>query len=179
VLCSKGDDIRIFDLAHPQTARVIVTDFAEDANQTSFAWLDNSRFIAVILDKSCPYAHLYDFFPTRVVTFDVTGRRLSKGPCAFGVVAGRHRIALLGERPNSALWRIRQLIADDPRYYNDGYDAFHHTWSVDNGKTWRDGVPLVFDGNDRLIYADAFGDDIKAEDGQTLFKNVFSVQWSR
>lgn len=88
-------------------------------------------------------------------------------------------MALLGERPNSTLWNVRQEIADDPRYYNDGYDRFHHTWSIDFGKTWHDGAPLTFDGNDRLLYAEAFGDDIKSEDGRTVFKNAYSVQWSR
>jgi hypothetical protein len=122
---------------------------------------------------------LYDFFPTRLETFDVSGRIIARGSCAFGVVAGQHRLALLGERRNSIFWRIKQLIADDPRYYNDGYDTFHNTWSVDNGKTWHDGTPLLFDGNGRLLYADAFGDDIKSEDGQTVFKNAYSVQWSR
>lgn len=179
VLCSKGDSIRIFERSHPQFARVIVPRLEENANQTSFAWLDNTRFVALVLDKTCPYAHLYDFFPTRVETFDIAGRLITRGPCAFGVVAAAHKVALLGERRNSAFWRIRQILADDPRYYNDGYDAFHNTWSLDNGKTWHDGTPLAFDGNGRLLYADAFGDDIRSQDGQIVLKNAYSVQWSR
>ncbi len=178
-LCSEGEDLRVFETTHPQTARVVVKGFEENASQTSFAWLDNSRFIALVLDKSCPYAHLYDFYPTRVVTFDLSGRRLSTGPCAFGIVTGEHRIALLGEGPNGLRFFVWQLIHDDVRFYNDGYDRFHSTWSVDGGNTWHDGAPLTFDGNDRLLYYEPLGDVVKSEDGQTVFQNALSVQWSR
>jgi len=50
---------------------------------------------------------------------------------------------------------------------------------VDGGKTWYDGEPLTFDGNDRLLYYDPFGDVVMSEDGQTVFSNVYGVQWSR
>lgn len=179
VLCSKGEDIRIFERSHPQRARVLVRHFEENADYTSFAWLNDARIVALVLDQSCPNAHLYGFFPTRVETVDTSGRPLGRGPCAFGVVAARGRMALLGERSNSVAWHIKQFFADDPRYYNDGYGSFHHTWSIDNGKTWNDGTPLAFDGNGRLLYRAAFGDDIKTEDGQTVFKSAYSVQWSR
>jgi len=113
------------------------------------------------------------------VTFDRSGRRLSTGSCAFGIVTGEHRVALVGERANGLRFFIWQFTHDDPAYYNDGYDRFHHTWSVDGGKTWYDGEPLTFDGNDRLLYYDPFGDVVMSEDGQTVFSNVYGVQWSR
>jgi WD40 repeat protein len=180
-LCSSVSDnyLRLFDPAHPKIYRILLNEFFQNADGTSFAWLDNHRFIATVLDKSCPYAHLYDFFPTRVVTFDLKGRRLSQGPCAFGVVAGQHRLALVGERPNDFLWHTHQLLADDPAYYNDGYDRFHPTWSVDGGETWHDGSPLAFDGNDSLLYLEQFSRIVRSENGQTVLRNAYDVQWSR
>jgi hypothetical protein len=179
-LCSsESDSLWLFDPTHPRTQRVLLTQFRQNANDTSFAWLDDNRFAAVVFDMSCPAPHLHDFFAAREMTFDRSGRSLSKGPCALGVVAGRHRIALLGERRNNLVWRIHQFVADDPDYYNDGYDRFHPTWSVDDGKTWHDGLPLAFDGNDVLLYAEQFSDAVRSEDGRLVFKNALDIQWSR
>ena len=177
VLCSDGDDIRVFPFAHPRSARIVVSDFV--ASQSSFAWLGDDSFAALIGDKTCPYAHLYDFFPARVATVDLSGRRLSTGPCAYGVVGGEHRVALMGEGANGLDFDVWQFFHDDVDYYNDGYDKYHHTWSVDGGKTWHDGEPLTFDANDRLLYETPYGHDVKSEDGQTVFTNAYLVQWSR
>lgn len=88
-------------------------------------------------------------------------------------------MALIGERHNGLPFYARQFIHDDSRYYNDGYDRYHLVWSVDSGMSWNDGDPLTFDGNDRLLYAEPFGDTVRSEDGQIAFTNVYSVQWSR
>ncbi|HLZ07271.1 MAG TPA: hypothetical protein VKT80_01695, partial [Chloroflexota bacterium] len=177
VLCSDGNDIRLFAYAHPRSARIVVSDFV--ASQSSFAWLRNDRLVLLVGDQTCPYANLYGFFPARVATFDLSGHRLSTGPCAFGVVGGEHRIALMGERANGLDFDIWQFFHDDVDYFNDGYDRYHHTWSVDGGKTWHDGEPLTFDANDRLLYETPYGNDLKAEDGQTVFTNAYAAQWSR
>lgn len=181
VLCSSNDTLRIYDYDDPRRARVVLKDFPDNANGSSYAWLDDAHFDATVIDHSCPYSGIYDFFPTRVETFDRSGRRLAIGPCALGVVAGKNRVALVDQAPNDWRFFIWQLFHDDDRYYNDGYDRFHLTWSVDGGKTWRDGTPLVFDGNDQLLYAPPYGDGfpIKSESGQTVFANAFGVQWSR
>ena len=171
--------LRLFEVASPNTGTAIASQFENNADDSSFAWLSNDRFAALMLDKACPHSRLYDFFPTRVVLFDRSGRRLSAGPCAFGIVAGGNRVALLGELPNGLVWRIREWLADDSRYFNDGYDVAHHAWSVDGGRTWHDGEPLAFDGNDRLLYATAFGRDVRSEGGQIAFRNVARIQWSR
>ena len=157
----------------------MLSHFLVNANHTSFAWIGDNRFMALVIDHTCPYAHLYDFYPTRVVTYDIAGRRLSTGPCAFGVVAGAHRVAITGERPNGSDFDVWQFFHDDVDYYNDGYDRYHQTWSLDNGATWHDGRPLAFDANDRLLYETPFGNVVKSEDGETVFTNAFSVQWSR
>lgn len=164
------------------TERVVLNTFYTNASGSSFAWLDNYRFVALVLDRGCPLAHIYDYYPTRVVTFDRNGRRLAAGPCAYGIVAGRHRLALLGERRNSIFRQIRQSFYGCPDECNDGYDSFHHTWSVDGGKTWHDGVPMQFDGNDLLLYKDETAqaaDSLLSERGDVAIKgDVFRVQWS-
>lgn len=180
-LCAapSGQRLNLFSVSRPGSPTVISTHFENNANDTSFAWLDDNRLAALLLDRTCPYANLYDFFPTRVVTFDRSGKRLSLGPCAFGIVAGGGRIALLGERANSMLWKLQQFFQDDPRYYNDGYDSYHHTWSVDNGRTWHDGSPLAFDGNGLLLYSEEFDDAVVSQDGTVLFRHVARLQWSK
>jgi hypothetical protein len=179
-LCSsESDSLLIFDPARPKIQHVLLTQFRQNANDTSFAWLDDNRFAALVLDSSCPAPHLHHYFPARVTTFDRLGRRLSHGPCALGVVAGRHRLALLGEGRNDLVWRIHQFVTDDPDYFNDGYDRFHPTWSVDGGTTWHDGLPLAFDGNDVLLYAEQFSDAVRSENGQHVFNNALDIQWSR
>jgi hypothetical protein len=180
-LCSSpsGEVVRLFEVAAPNAGIIVASHFESNGRNSSLAWLSNDRFAALILDKSCPFARLYDFFPTRVVIFNRSGRRLSAGPCAFGIVAGKNRVALLGELPNSLMSRIRQNLVDDPRYYNDGYDVAHPAWSVDGGRTWHDGEPLAFDGNDRLLYALGFGDDVLSESGQVALRRVYRLEWSR
>lgn len=180
VLCSDNELLWIYDRNHAGKGRTVASGFQTNADGSSFGWLDNSRFVALVYDKSCPQAHLYDYFASRVITFDIEGRQLSKGVCALGVVTGMHKIALLGEQRNSVAWNIRQFLADDPRYYNNGYKRFHQTWSIDGGKSWHSGTPLAFDGNDRLLYADAFGGRVVSQDGSLVFKgDVRNVSWSR
>ncbi len=174
-----GEQLRLFNVTAPNQGVVVLSDFENNANETSFAWLSNDRFAAMSLDRSCPYAQLYDFFPTRVTIFDRKGHRLSAGRCAFGIVAGNGRVALLGELPNSALWHFQQFFASDMRYDNDGYNIVHHAWSVDDGKTWHDGAPLTFDGNNQLLYSEAFGDDVYSESGLLVLRNVSRLEWSR
>jgi hypothetical protein len=180
-LCFKDESLWVFETSDPKKARIVVSDFSVNANGTSFAWLDDARFVALVIDKSCPYSHLYDFFPTRLISFDRSGHRLATGACTFGVVAGQTRIAIVGEALNDWRFYIWQLIHDDVRYYNDGYDKFHLTWSVDDGETWHDGTPLAFDGNDRLLYAPPYGEteEIRSESGQIVFENASAIQWSR
>ncbi len=135
-LCaSRSGNLNLSKVSGSKFLKIVSSSVEDNANETSFDWIDNNRFGALIVDKSCPYAHLYDFFPSRLVVFDRRGRRLSLGVCAFGIVGGAGRIALMGERHNSILWKIREAIADDPRYFNDGYDSYHHTWSIDNGRS--------------------------------------------
>jgi len=71
------------------------------------------------------------------------------------------------------------LFAVYPADVNDGYDRFHLTWSVDNGKTWHEGVPIVFDGNDVLLYRQPFTDYVRTDNGQIAFANAENVKWSR
>lgn len=184
-LCTpeSGDELHIFrPWRFGGSDRVVLKNFENNNDGTSFAWLDNNRFVALVLDKSCAFAQLYDYYPTRVVTLNRSGRRLAAGSCAYGIVTGRHRVALLGERPNSLLRQIEQFFYGCPQLCNDGYDRFHHVWSVDGGKTWHDGLPLGFDGNDMLLYVNETADPIdslRSEDGNIAFKgDVYSVQWS-
>jgi hypothetical protein len=177
-----GSELRVFDRGRPGTQRVLLKSQFEQRSGHDFAWLDNDRFAALEIDhKTCPYATLYLDAPTRVVTFDVAGHRLSTGPCAFGIVAGEHRVALQGEGPNGPFWHVREFLSDDVRYWNDGLDRVHPTWSVDYGKTWHDGTPETFDGNDNLLYEAQFDDGIFSEQGQTVFGSPgpVSVRWSR
>lgn len=181
-LCASrnGFELHLFQPARVGSDRVVLTNFVENADQTSFGWLNSRKFVALVLDKACPYAHLYDFFPTRLAIFDYAGHHLATGRCAYGVVTGRDTIALQGERPNDFLWNIEQLFGNCPAACNDGYDSFHQVWSVDGGKSWHAGQPLAFDGNDLLLYWDQFGKLIRSERGDVVFKgNVFNVQWSR
>lgn len=177
VLCSDGYDVRLFEFDHPRKARIVVADLS--ASQSSFAWIGDDQFAVLIGDQTCPHAHLYDYFPTRLATFDLSGRRLSTGPCVFGVVGGEHRVALMGEAPNTPDFYVWQFFHDDVDYFNDGYDKYHNTWSVDGGKTWHDGTPLTFDANDRLLYETPYGHAIKSEDGRTVFTNAYGALWSR
>ncbi|NNM99061.1 MAG: hypothetical protein HKL91_04610 [Candidatus Eremiobacteraeota bacterium] len=156
--------------AHLGASPVIVRHVMDNSNDTMFAWLDNHRFAVTVYDRSCPYAGLYDFFPSRIAVYGTNGRRLSTGACAFGVVAGHGRMALIGERENDWWWNLWQNIVDDERYWNDGYESFHHTWSLDGGKTWHDGAPLLFDGNGTLLYETRFNNPLQ---------NVWRIQWSR
>jgi hypothetical protein len=179
-----GGVLLLVDLAHRGHDKRVAPGFHNNADNTAFSWLDDNHFIATVLDhKMCPYAHLYDYFPTRIETFDVRGRLLSKGPCANGVVAGQGRFALQSDapNPNNIRWELAFQLNKLPQDGNDGYDRFHSTWSVDWGKTWHAGLPLAFDGNDRLLYAGPFEDNtIYTEDGTVAFRNVvYSVQWSR
>ncbi len=105
-----GFEYRVLNRSRPRTRKVVLSH--QQVQGHDFAWLDNDRFAALEIDHSCPYATLYAHFPTRIVTFDVAGRRLSTGPCAFGIVAGERRVALRGEAANGLLWQLRNLIAD-------------------------------------------------------------------
>jgi|GEM_PF-6036584 len=180
-LCSGHGRVYLFDPAARRIKREVTSHFEPNSTDTSFAWLDNTRFAVAVLDRpSCPYGHLYNDFPTRIVTFSRQGRELSRGPCAFGIVAGRQRLAYLGEAPNSLAWEIRNF-GKDPALFNDGYDRFHHTWSVDGGMTWHDGIPMTFDGNDQLVHKIEFENVIRAENGQQIseFNGAWRLQWSR
>ena len=68
-----------------------------------------------------------------------------------GFEAGQRRLAIMGEAPNSLMLRIEQAVSDNSEFFNDGYDRVHHTWPVDGGKMWHDGMPLAFDGNELLL----------------------------
>lgn len=177
-LCKPSNDghLYVFNPLHPDKPRTL-DDFPK-GSAISIAWLDNSRFAATIYDKTCPLANLYGYSPTRIGIFYRTGRRISTGPCAFGIVAGQHRVAIMREARNGLLWKGRQLIADDPNYYNDGYDSYHHTWSVDGGVTWHDGTLIAFDGNDQLLYFNGFARDVLSENGQIALQNVLDIKWS-
>lgn len=85
----------------------------------------------------------------------------------------------MGVRHNGLSFYVWQVTHDDERFWNDGYDRFHVTWSVDGGESWHDGMPLTFDGNDRLLYLEPLYDVVKSEDGQTVFTHAYSVRWSR
>ena len=162
-LCDRFPNLLLVEGAAPHRVHVVVSSFLENAGQTSFGWLDDERFLATVDDAACPRANLYDYFPTRVVLFSRTKGRLANGPCAFGVVVGRRRIALLGEAPNSLIRDVMIALSDDSRFCCDGYDKYHHTWSLDLGRTWHDGYPLGFDQADRLQYGDAFSDRVLTE----------------
>jgi len=181
-LCSNFSDGRhlyLFDPVHPTRRRAVVPHFEGDAG-FAVAWIDNAKFAAIVYDNTpCPKAHLYDYFPTHVEVFDRSGKRIAKGPCAFGVIEGNHREALLGTSPNGFIWKLRQIIADDPNYYNEGYGEYHDTWSVDGGQTWHDGKPLTFDGNGVLLYHEEFTESIWTENGRVAFKNALYAKWSR
>jgi hypothetical protein len=101
--------------------------------------------------------------------------------CAFGVIAGQHRIALQGEAPNGLLWYLRDFQSDGTRYVADGWESVHPTWSVDYGKTWHDGEPVTFDGNDILLYKEEFDDIVRSEQGQIVFMDpsIIGIRWSR
>lgn len=181
-LCSSisNSALYLFDPLGRHPKRLVDKNFFLNATGTSFAWLDNDTFIATRLDHpACPYMTIYEDGPTRLITYSRTGRIISRGPCAVGVVAGRKRVAYISEAPNSTSWKIRQFLADDPRFYNDGYDRAHHVWSVDEGQTWHSGVPYVFDGNDRLLYEDVEASVIRSEDGALAFRAARKIQWSK
>ena len=179
-LCAASNEqLRVVEVKRPAKPIAVLTRYKVFDDGITFAWLDNFRFAALTFDKSCPYATLYDYMPSRLMTFDRRGRLLATGPCAFGIVVGEHRVAILGEGRNTWVWHIWQFFANDPRYYNDGYDRVHHTWSVDGGKSWHDGMPLAFDGNDRLVYQEPFSDIVRSEHGDIVLTNVADVQRSR
>ena len=178
-LCiSDHDDTLILkDVWRPTASSLRIAQVASNT-PSAMSWVDDERFMAVIYDKMCPLTHVYGYDRARVTTVDLAGRVLKRGPCALGVVAGKQRSAVMGVAKNGWWRNLRQTISDDPRYYNT-FDAVHLTWSVDNGKTWHPGRPLVFDGNDILLYAASFGDDVRTEFGQVAFTHAGEIQWSR
>ena len=173
------DEVHLYLRAHLGASPVIIRHVIGNANDTNFAWLDNHRFAVTVYDRSCPYAELNDFYPSRIAVYGTNGRRLSTGACAFGVVAGHGRMALIGERANEWWLNLWQDIVDDERYWNDGYEKYHHTWSLDGGKTWHDGAPLLFDGKGRLLYETRLDHEVRSESGRPILQNVWSLQWSR
>ncbi len=176
-ISDRNDTLVLKDTRHPNASSLRIAQVASDTPSAA-SWVDDERFMAVIYDKTCPFTQVYGYEPARVTTMDLAGRVLERGPCVLGVVAGKRRSALMGVAKNGWWRNLRQTISDDPRYYNT-FDAVHMTWSVDDGKTWHPGMPLVFDGNDTLLYAAAFGDDVRTEYGQVAFTHVGEIQWSR
>jgi hypothetical protein len=175
-LCARGNQLTLFDPKRPQSRRVVVSDFGPSQG-VDLGWIDNSHFAVLEHDGSCPGGVLNSYGYTRFGIFDRTGKRLSKGRCALGIVAGNGKLALLGAASNGFAWQLRSALASDYDG-NDGYDRHHLAWSTDNGATWHDGIPLTFDGNGKLLYYDVISQVIRAEDGRVAFEDAFSAEWS-
>jgi len=110
-------------------------------------------------DDTCPAFYRTDahfaFEPrARLYLIDMHAKRIGKGACIHGVIAGEHRLALIGHD-----------TTEKPLYSFDGTD-------------WKPGLAMTFDGDDHLLIINQY-DQLVDEQGRLVSEGVVDAWWTR
>jgi hypothetical protein len=105
----------------------------DDVGRPLEGFLDDSRIAVIANDESCPFfrradRHFSDEPQARLMVVDQTGKVLSRGACAHGVITGDGVFALIG---------------------HDSQERSQY--SLDDGKTWLTGEAVAFDGGNHVL----------------------------
>jgi hypothetical protein len=154
-LCNADSKLFLFNVRSRKVVRTVTSNLAL-VDLEGYAFLPGNLIAAMFEDEACaspavgtveePWARVY------FMRFD--GTRTHKGPCAFGVVSGRARVAYSSYRDRKPVYSF-------------------------DGKDWRPGYPTAFDGADDLILLD--NDGPKLDSGELPFAGVGSAddfRWS-
>lgn len=150
--CAKKDDtLTVFDTSRPlRTQRLIFRNLATNG-YPEVAFISDSMIAVTSIDNLCPTPRGALLTPSRILFLDLHGRQRGTGPCSYGVVAGDRKIAYAGQ--------------DDSGF----------TYSLD-GRTWHQGNPQTFTGDDVLLVLDRMGDLVDS-DGHRVVRSVYHAWW--
>jgi hypothetical protein len=151
--------VAIFRVANP-TALHNTHIIVDDVGAPLEGFLDDSRLAVIADDESCPFFRRADGNfseepQARLLVIDQAGRVLSRGACAHGVVTGDGVFALIGHDPE-----------ERPLY------------SLDDGKTWKLGEPVAFDGNNQVLLVNQHWQLVDSI-GRLIADNAASAMWTK
>jgi hypothetical protein len=153
-LCNADFRLLLFNVRSRKVVRTVTSHLAM-VGLEGYAFLPGNLIAAMFEDETCASAAVGSVEEpwARVYFMRFDGARTHKGLCAFGVVSGRSRVAYNSYRDR------------EPVYSFDGKD-------------WRPGYPIAFDGADHLIVLD---NEPKLDSGELPYVGIgsaYDFRWS-
>jgi hypothetical protein len=159
--CLRSDGrgtVTVFKIADPQHTQRS-TSLHVTVYSRRMAGFEGHALAVAADDDTCPAFYRTDaqfaFEPrARLYVIDTNGKRLHKGPCIHGVIAGAHKLAFIS------------------------HDTREQPFYSYNGTNWNPGLALTFDGTDHLLILNQY-DQLIDEQGRLVSDDVVDAWWTR